>query len=1150
MTTISNIDIKIKTGDLSSAIKLTRDLGSSAASTEKVLSNLASVDFNKIPIALKSISVALIDVRKNAIQAKNAINDLAAATKASSSAGSLLQSSARSSTTAINTQAVAVQRLIDNLRKLNAQANNTNMTPRSQSAPSSSNASSSLSSSASSSGNDASMAAMGFRALSGALGPVGIAAGVVVSALVSMIGPMREADKYSAMMARGFATIGVSGQEAQSTLVDVANRAGVAYGEIARAYLSYSVAANEAGTTNQQATRTFEAVTMAVNRTGGSSEQAQRALLALSQMMSKGTVSSEELKGQLGEALPGAVSAGARAMKMDVASFLKEVGDGKVVAKDFVDALTSELERANKATDGMSDNFSANMTKMGNSIGNMTLRLMTASAEATNTMFALQKMAAWMDKVDNGSEVHVSIRKAIEIGNDKSKPDEQQFRKAASDQYLNKMQTVGQGNGATAEAAKFFSDIMTKRGTGVTQMARDEDKMYGVSQQLKKYMEEGKTDQAKALTAIVNGYSGLMTKGLSGYNKDQTAKKEKQEVDDATNRIGRDKAIKDAGIIRRNNPIEKAQIALEDWDKATAALIKGKTGTELERIKAQRDAGRAELEVKKKNAEESVGKKSSRSTSTSSTAANQNRAENNYNNIKADIEQNNQTSGVGQNKESELSIAEQINASAQRNIALMRAQFNAGSLSLRQFREQYAIQSNIVATAEKEADIKVKYANAQEDYVQAQQKILDNTIQKINSDEKLKSLSAAQATELRKQAQSQYDTNIAKNKTVLADRQIAELSQLQNTRQQSVNKSLEDQEKRLEKIVAKHKEATNAAAERDKKINDKYREENDPDREIDPSGTKKRRRQHVEDATSNTRGAYENAVGAARVQQDIVDEKGDAASPDDIDKLKELQDEVQRAKKLMDDMTDSAGAAFDEIDAKQNSVAGGLKEGYNKYLESMPTFAERARTAIAGLSDAMAEYGNGIRAGENAIKQWGKTMLQQITAVIVKSLILAAIQTAMGGGSFGSNFSGHFKSGMGIKQAKGGAWSGGVQKFATGGTFTNSVVDKPTNFIHTGGMGLMGEAGPEAIMPLKRASDGSLGVRVMMPSVAPSIVAQSPNSGAAPVINISIVNQIEKGSAVGNDPSALSDMISQRVKTEVSTAMVQAQRPGGMMYGK
>jgi phage-related minor tail protein len=55
--------------------------------------------------------------------------------------------------------------------------------------------------------------------------------------------------------------------------------------------------------------------------------------------------------------------------------------------------------------------------------------------------------------------------------------------------------------------------------------------------------------------------------------------------------------------------------------------------------------------------------------------------------------------------------------------------------------------------------------------------------------------------------------------------------------------------------------------------------------------------------------------------------------------------------------------------------------------------------------------------------------------------------------------------------------SGRIDKFAQGGSFTNSIVNSPTLFKFAKGTGLMGEAGPEAIMPLKRDSNGTLGVR-------------------------------------------------------------------------
>jgi len=64
--------------------------------------------------------------------------------------------------------------------------------------------------------------------------------------------------------------------------------------------------------------------------------------------------------------------------------------------------------------------------------------------------------------------------------------------------------------------------------------------------------------------------------------------------------------------------------------------------------------------------------------------------------------------------------------------------------------------------------------------------------------------------------------------------------------------------------------------------------------------------------------------------------------------------------------------------------------------------------------------------------------------------------------------------------ANGSYFANGIAAFANGGMFTNSIVSSPTLFKFADGgamrTGVMGEAGPEAIMPLSRGSDGRLGV--------------------------------------------------------------------------
>lgn len=136
---------------------------------------------------------------------------------------------------------------------------------------------------------------------------------------------------------------------------------------------------------------------------------------------------------------------------------------------------------------------------------------------------------------------------------------------------------------------------------------------------------------------------------------------------------------------------------------------------------------------------------------------------------------------------------------------------------------------------------------------------------------------------------------------------------------------------------------------------------------------------------------------------------------------------------------------------------------------------DNAKTAIGG----MVELGRGlIVEAENNISIIGSF---RDGAKSIFTSVLTRAQTFKGAlsgilGGIGSNLMNTGASSLFDAIwpfAKGGAFSGGnVVPFAKGG-----VVNSPTLFGMSGGTGLMGEAGPEAIMPLSRGSDGSLGVR-------------------------------------------------------------------------
>ena len=100
--------------------------------------------------------------------------------------------------------------------------------------------------------------------------------------------------------------------------------------------------------------------------------------------------------------------------------------------------------------------------------------------------------------------------------------------------------------------------------------------------------------------------------------------------------------------------------------------------------------------------------------------------------------------------------------------------------------------------------------------------------------------------------------------------------------------------------------------------------------------------------------------------------------------------------------------------------------------------------------------------------------LRSIGASLAQVALKSALKPLEGiaGNLFASLFSGASSSAIAIPNAKGGAFGpAGPVPFAKGG-----VVAAPSYFDFQGGTGLMGEAGAEAILPLARGPDGSLGV--------------------------------------------------------------------------
>ena len=138
------------------------------------------------------------------------------------------------------------------------------------------------------------------------------------------------AEKYAANQAFLNSTIQKFGLDLRSTT---------------EAYKSFFAASTLAGQSQKDTNAQFLAVTKAGTVLKLTTDQMQGAFLALGQMMSKGTVQAEELRGQLGERIPGAFSIMARALGVNERQLNKMLEQGQVLSRDALPKFAAELEK-------------------------------------------------------------------------------------------------------------------------------------------------------------------------------------------------------------------------------------------------------------------------------------------------------------------------------------------------------------------------------------------------------------------------------------------------------------------------------------------------------------------------------------------------------------------------------------------------------------------------------------------------------------------------------------------------------------------------------------------------------------------------------------------------------------------------------------
>jgi TP901 family phage tail tape measure protein len=180
------------------------------------------------------------------------------------------------------------------------------------------------------------------------------------------------------------------------------------------------------------------------------------------------------------------------------------------------------------------------------------------------------------------------------------------------------------------------------------------------------------------------------------------------------------------------------------------------------------------------------------------------------------------------------------------------------------------------------------------------------------------------------------------------------------------------------------------------------------------------------------------------------------------------------------DAYDSLKSSLDPAYASQQQFNAGLatldaaldagKIGYSEYADTLDQLKEK----YSNVSEYATQGADAISSIFMAATDGADSALEAVSSLLMKiaeAQLTSAFQDASGSSGLFGMIGSLLNPTSAVANAKGGVYSS--QSLSA---YSGSVVSKPTTFAFANGAGLMGEAGPEAIMPLSRGSDGKLGV--------------------------------------------------------------------------
>ncbi|MBP0943084.1 phage tail tape measure protein [Pseudomonas alliivorans] len=314
---------------------------------------------------------------------------------------------------------------------------------------------------------------------------------------------------------------------------------------------------------------------------------------------------------------------------------------------------------------------------------------------------------------------------------------------------------------------------------------------------------------------------------------------------------------------------------------------------------------------------------------------------------------------------------------------------------------------------------------------------------------------------------------------------------------------------------------------------------------------------------SEQKNAVDDRVNQQKI--DLANQYGDGARGMSLD---EYTLKLAALNKNQQDLHDTVQSNYDAMTVAQGSWSAGASSAFQNYLEAARDVAGQTRSLFTGAFSSMEDsVVNFAMTGKFSFADFTKSILADMARIATRQASSALLGTLFGAAT--SYFAGGVGDGLasgsagavsstagasaggysdavlngwsGVAQANGGAWAAGTQMFASGAAFTNGIVNRPTEFGMAGGQtGLMGEAGPEAIMPLTRTAGGQLGVRALG------------GGGSSNTYNFPITVSVQTtGESDGSPQQAstqLGKAIQKAAKAEAEASINRALQPGGSIW--